>query len=210
MFKPKLTAWVNNKKKKPETTLSAASPPPGTRETAEHLPRPSCWEKEPWVQPCSEESERPGRLGPGSGPAPTAPEPGSPGAESPPSHLPVTSSQQYELPEDLGVDKPAQVHLKQFPKKQQHNNDCKHDCNFQLIGTMGETDLNIRSKQMQPFVFPAGNLEGLTPLSQELGMLTGSTLMIRQRNLAGIVTAKSIRHAWLAGKRRKCNATQAV
>ena len=72
---------------KAETTPSAASPPPGTGETEEHLPRPSCWEKEP----CSEESERPGRPGPGSGPAPTAPELGSPGAESPPSHLPVTS-----------------------------------------------------------------------------------------------------------------------
>lgn len=29
------------------------------------------------------------------------------------------------VPEDLGKDKPVQVRLKQFPKKQQHKNDCK-------------------------------------------------------------------------------------
>ncbi|CAK6975311.1 Zinc finger MYM-type protein 1 [Scomber scombrus] len=70
--------------------------------------------EEQWeLQPRSEESEPPALP-------PTASELGSPGAESPSLH----SQQQCGLPEDLGVDKPVQVRLKQFPKKQQHNNDC--------------------------------------------------------------------------------------
>ncbi|KAL7388523.1 hypothetical protein ABVT39_015638 [Epinephelus coioides] len=102
--------------KKPETTLSA-SLQPGSRSTGEaeeHLPRPSTSKERRELQPLSEESEPPALP-------PIASEPGSLGAESPSSH----SQQQRGLPEDLGVDKPVQVRLKQFPKKKQHNNDCK-------------------------------------------------------------------------------------
>jgi len=142
--------------KKPETTPSAASTPPGsssrrTGEAEEHLPWPSS-EKEPQVQLRSEESERPGR--PGSGLAPTAREPGSPGAVSLLSH----SQQQYDLPEDLGVDKPAQVHLRQFPKKQQHNNDCKRSF---LANWYNERDWLEYSQQADAaFCFPCRKFGG--------------------------------------------------
>ena len=155
--------------KKPETTPSAASPLPGsscrsTGEAEEHLPWPSS-EKELQVQPRSEESERPGR--PGSALAPTARQPGSPGLE--------ISSMTYQRTSELTSQ------LRFISCSFQRNNSIIMTVNghFRLIGTMRETGLNIRSKQMQPFVFPAGNLEGVTPFSQELGMLIGNTLMIR-------------------------------
>uniref|UniRef100_A0AAV2M4J2 Uncharacterized protein n=1 Tax=Knipowitschia caucasica TaxID=637954 RepID=A0AAV2M4J2_KNICA len=103
--------------KKPNTT-SATSPQPGssyrrTGEAEEHLSRPR-----QQVPRQMEESELPAIP-----PVPTASDPGSPvfGAAGPPSH----SQQQFRLPEDLRVEKPVQVCLQQFPKKQQHNNDCK-------------------------------------------------------------------------------------
>ncbi|CAK6969372.1 Zinc finger MYM-type protein 1 [Scomber scombrus] len=43
-------------------------------------------------------------------------------------HLPRPSTSKRQLELRLGVDKPVQVCLKQFPKKQQHNNDCKRLC----------------------------------------------------------------------------------
>ncbi|KAL7400042.1 hypothetical protein ABVT39_005680 [Epinephelus coioides] len=133
-----------------------------TREAEEHLPRPSTSEQRE-LQPSSEESELPA-------PPPIASEPGSPGAESPSSH----SQQQCGLPEDLGVDKPVQVRLKQFPKKQQHNNDCKRSFSANWYN---ERDwLEYSQKQMPPFVFPTGNLEGVTPFSQELDILIGNII----------------------------------
>uniref|UniRef100_A0AAV2LUC8 Uncharacterized protein n=1 Tax=Knipowitschia caucasica TaxID=637954 RepID=A0AAV2LUC8_KNICA len=101
--------------KKPNTT-PAVSPQPGssyrrTGEAEEHLPRP--WQQVPRQM---EESDSPAIP-----PVPTASDPGSAvfGAARPPLH----SQQQLCLPEDLGVEKPVQVCLHQFPKKQQHNND---------------------------------------------------------------------------------------
>ena len=107
--------WLKKTKTTPSASLQPGSSSRRTGEVEEHLPRPNS-EKEQCIQQHREESEL------SAGPlATTASEPGSPGAESPPSH----SQQQCGLPEGLGVDKPVQVRLKQFPKKQQHNNDCK-------------------------------------------------------------------------------------
>ncbi len=109
--------------KKPQTIPSASLQPGSSSgeagEAGEHLPRPRSTEKEQRVQPSMEESEPPA-----SPPASTASEsePGLPGVESPPSH----SQKRYGLPSvDLGVDKPVQIRLKEFPRKQHHNNDCK-------------------------------------------------------------------------------------
>ena len=60
------------------------------------------------------------------------------------------------------------------------------------------------------FCFPCRKFGGSDSTRTGYTLLIGNMLMIRQRDLAGIVTVKSTKHAWLAGKRRKCDATQAV
>ncbi|KAL0146682.1 hypothetical protein M9458_058022 [Cirrhinus mrigala] len=77
------------------------------------------------------------------------------------------------VPEDLGKDKPVQVRLKQFPKKQQHKNDCKRS--FSLNWYNEREWLEYSEQADSAFCFPCRKF------GKEISTLVNSDQLSRNR-----------------------------